>query len=132
MDTKQSNEIQVEVVYASPTKQRLVTLTVEQGTSAVEAVRLSNIVKDFPEIEMDNLDLGTFSQPLDGKRRPLPHEYSVQNLDRIEIYRPLTIDPMQARLARAEEKRLAKETAKEAAREAAKQAAKQRKDEHQA
>jgi putative ubiquitin-RnfH superfamily antitoxin RatB of RatAB toxin-antitoxin module len=54
----------------------------------------------------------------------LPDEYSVQNLDRIEIYRPLTIDPMQARLARAEEKRLAKE--------AAKQAAKQRKDEHQA
>ena len=128
MDTKQSNEIQVEVVYASPTKQRLVTLTVEQGTTAVEAVRLSNIVKDFPEIEMDNLDLGTFSQPLDGKGRPLPHEYSVQNLDRIEIYRPLTIDPMQARLARAEEKRLAKEAAKEAA----KQAAKQRKDEHQA
>ena len=35
MDTKQSNEIQVEVVYASPTKQRLVTLTVEQGTTAV-------------------------------------------------------------------------------------------------
>ena len=128
MDTKQSNEFQVEVVYASPTKQRLVTLTVEQGTTAVEAVRLSNIVKDFPEIEMDNLDLGTFSQLLDGKTRPLPHEYSVQNLDRIEIYRPLTIDPMQARLARAEEKRLAKEAAKEAA----KQAAKQRKDEHQA
>ena len=67
MDTKQSNEFQVEVVYASPTKQRLVTLTVEQGTTAVEAVRLSNIVKDFPEIEMDNLDLGIFSQPLDGK-----------------------------------------------------------------
>ena len=128
MDTKQSNEFQVEVVYASPTKQRLVTLTVEQGTTAVEAVRLSNIVKDFPEIEIDNLDLGIFSQPLDGKWRPLPHEYSVQNLDRIEIYRPLTIDPMQARLARAEEKRLAKEAAKEAA----KQAAKQRKDEHQA
>ena len=60
MDTKQSNEFQVEVVYASPTKQRLVTLTVEQGTTAVEAVRLSNIVKDFPEIEMDNLDLGIF------------------------------------------------------------------------
>ena len=128
MDTKQSNEFQVEVVYASPTKQRLVTLTVEQGTTAVEAVRLSNIVKDFSEIEMDNLDLGIFSQHLDGKGRPLPHEYSVQNLDRIEIYRPLTIDPMQARLARAEEKRLAKEAAKEAA----KQAAKQRKDEHQA
>ena len=47
IDTKQSNEFQVEVVYASPTKQRLVTLTVEQGTTAVEAVRLSNIVKDF-------------------------------------------------------------------------------------
>tara|TARA_Y100000385_G_scaffold233123_1_gene245824 strand:+ start:1020 stop:1418 length:399 start_codon:yes stop_codon:yes gene_type:complete len=132
MDNKQSNEIQVEVVYASPTKQRLLKLTVEQGTTAVEVVRLSNIEKDFPEIEMGNLDLGIFSRPLDGKGRPLPNEYAVQNLDRIEIYRPLTIDPMQARLARAEEKRLAKEVANQAAKEAAKQAAKQRKDEHQA
>ena len=132
MDNKQSNEIQVEVVYASPTKQRLLKLTVEQGTTAVEVVRLSNIEKDFPEIEMGDLDLGIFSQPLDGKGRPLPNEYAVQNLDRIEIYRPLTIDPMQARLARAEGKRLAKEVANQAAKEAAKQAAKQRKDEHQA
>ncbi len=42
----------------------------------------------------------------------MPDEYEVQNLDRVEIYRPLTIDPMQARLARAEEKRAAKEAAK--------------------
>jgi putative ubiquitin-RnfH superfamily antitoxin RatB of RatAB toxin-antitoxin module len=49
---------------------------------------------------------------LDGKGRPLPHEYVLQPEDRVEIYRPLTIDPMQARLARAEEKRLAREAAK--------------------
>jgi putative ubiquitin-RnfH superfamily antitoxin RatB of RatAB toxin-antitoxin module len=112
METQKNSEIQIEVVYASPTKQKLVTLTVRHGTTALEAVRLSNIAADFPEIEMGNLDLGIFSQPLDGKGRPLPDEYEVRDLDRVEIYRPLTIDPMQARLARAEEKRAAKEAAK--------------------
>ncbi len=112
METQRNSDIQIEVVYASPTKQKLVTLTVRHGTTALEAVKLSNIAEDFPEIEMGNLDLGIFSQPLDGKGRPLPDEYAVQDLDRVEIYRPLTIDPMQARLARAEEKRAAKETAK--------------------
>lgn len=112
MDNPQDNEIMVEVVYASPTKQKLVTLTVQQGTTALQAVELSNIAKEFPEIELGSLDLGIFAQPLDGKGRPLPNEYEVQNLDRVEIYRPLTIDPMQARLARAEEKRAAKEAAK--------------------
>ena len=106
------NLIAVEVVYASVQEQKLIELQVPQGTSALDAVKLSNMAQYFPEIDLAHLDLGVFAKPLDGKGRPLPHEYILQAEDRVEIYRPLTIDPMQARLARAEEKRLAREAAK--------------------
>ena len=102
----------VEVVYASVQKQKLIELQVPKGSTALDAVRLSKIAQHFPEIDLENLDLGVFAKPLDGKGRPLPHEYIVQAEDRVEIYRPLTIDPMQARLERAEEKRQAREAAK--------------------
>jgi len=102
----------VEVVYASVQEQKLIELRVPKGSTALDAVRLSKIAQHFPEIDLENLDLGVFAKPLDGKGRPLPHEYIVQAEDRVEIYRPLTIDPMQARLARAEEKRQAREAAK--------------------
>jgi putative ubiquitin-RnfH superfamily antitoxin RatB of RatAB toxin-antitoxin module len=46
--------------------------------------------------------MGIFSKLLDGKGRPTAKEYVLQIRDRVEIYRPLTIDPMQARLNRAE------------------------------
>ena len=102
----------VEVVYASVQEQKLIELRVPKGSTALDAVRLSKIAQHFSEIDLENLDLGVFAKPLDGKGRPLPHEYIVQAEDRVEIYRPLTIDPMQARLARAEEKRQAREAAK--------------------
>ena len=102
----------VEVVYASVQEQKLIELQVPKGSTALDAVRLSKIAQHFTEIDLENLDLGVFAKPLDGKGRPLPQEYIVQPEDRVEIYRPLTIDPMQARLARAEEKRQAREAAK--------------------
>ncbi len=102
-----ADNIEVEVVYASPTEQKLISLTVPRGTTALEAVQLSGIEQYFPEIDRDNLDLGIFSKPLDGKGRPLPHECELMEYDRVEIYRPLIIDPMQARLARAAAKQSA-------------------------
>ena len=112
--------ITIEVVYASPSAQKLVELDVARGTTALEAVGLSGLAVHFPEIDLNNLDLGIFAKPLDGKGRPTPQDCVLEPLDRIEIYRPLTIDPMQARLARAQEKKAEKEAEKEAAREAGK------------
>ena len=48
--------------------------------------------------------MGIFSQPLNGKVLPEPSDYILQSGDRIEIYRPLLIDPKQARLNRAKNK----------------------------
>ena len=102
-ETKQG-EIDVEVAYAIPEQQRIITLRVAVGTTAREAVTTSGILEIFPEIDIDTQPMGIFSKPLNGKGRPLPEEYVLQAGDRVEIYRPLQIDPKQARLERAKDK----------------------------
>ena len=93
--------IDVEVAYATPLRQLLIALSVQQGTTAYDAVLLSGIHHEFHAIDPDKDPMGIFSKLLDGKTRPSPREYILQNHDRVEIYRPLLIDPKQARLKRA-------------------------------
>ena len=100
-DEQDSPLIRVEVAYAKPERQLIVTLDVPQGTTALDAVRQSNIAAEFPEIDIDKDPMGIFSRPLDGKGRPAPDEYVMSAGDRVEIYRPLLIDPKAARLDRA-------------------------------
>lgn len=99
--------IPVEVVYGLPRTQRLLALEVPAGTTALEAVQLSGIMQEFPEIVLETVSLGIFSRLLDGRAMPAAADYLVQPHDRIEIYRPLLIDPKQARLRRAAKKRQA-------------------------
>ena len=91
--------IRVEVAFARPDKQEIVVLDVEKGTSAVEAVKRSGIVTLFPEIEPDSDNMGIFGKAI---KNPSLHE--LRDGDRVEIYRPLKIDPKQARLNRAKKK----------------------------
>ena len=92
--------IAVEVAYATPERQLIVPLQVPVGTTAMEAVLRSNIAAEFAEIDIEKDPMGIFSKPLDGKGRPLPDEYELCAGDRVEIYRPLLIDPKAARLDR--------------------------------
>src|SRR5690349_17936408 len=84
--------ISVEVAYALPERQRIVVLEVRQGCTAYEAVLQSGILKEFPEIDPEQVDMGIFSHNLDGKSLPLPKEYRLKPKDRVEIYRPLLLD----------------------------------------
>ena len=99
--SEQSDLIAVEVAYALPDQQRIIALQVRRGTTAGAAVELSGITQEFPEIDLRCAVMGIFSRPLDGKASPLPQNYVLNACDRVEIYRPLQIDPMQARLLRA-------------------------------
>ena len=103
--TTETSTIEVEVAYATPEKQKIVSLTVEEGATAYEAVLASRITDEFPDLDIASSPMGIFSEPLDGKKRPLPAEYVLVERDRVEIYRPLIIDPKQARLARAAKKK---------------------------
>lgn len=93
--------IDVEVAYATPAKQLIIPLSVPVGTTAYDAVLLSGILNEFEGIDPDKDPMGIFSKLLDGKTRPTPRQYVLQSRDRVEIYRPLLIDPKQARLKRA-------------------------------
>ena len=89
----------VEVAFARPDRQEIIPVTVPEGTTAVEAVKLSGIVDIFPEVDPDSIDMGIF-----GKVIKKPAEHALREGDRVELYRPLKIDPKQARLNRAKKK----------------------------
>ena len=93
--------ILVEVAYASTESQEIVQLRVPRGTVAYDAVSLSKITNIFPEVDINEADLGVFSSPLDGKRRPSSKTYVLLENDRVEIYRPLITSPMELRRQRA-------------------------------
>lgn len=92
-------EIDVEVAFALPEKQCVITLRVPLGTTASEAVSLADLPFHFPELSagaFDALDLGLF-----GKRLREPEAHRLRAGDRVEVYRGLIIDPKAARQARA-------------------------------
>lgn len=91
-----ANMIEVEVAYALPEKQKILKVLVEDGSTIRQAVKQSTIVDEFPDLNLDEAKYGIF-----GKASRAPDADTVRDGDRIEIYRPLIIDPKQARANRA-------------------------------
>lgn len=85
--------VNIEVCFASETAQFLIPLQVAAGTTVIGSIMLSHILDHFPEIELSN-NVGIFSKKVD-------LDQVVNEGDRIEIYRPLSISPNQLRLRRA-------------------------------
>jgi hypothetical protein len=91
-----SEQIEIEVVYGLAHKQKLVSLQVDQGTTVRQGAELSGLDKEFPELDIAESKLGIF-----GKAVRNPDAELLKEGDRIEIYRPLLIDPKAARANRA-------------------------------
>ena len=88
--------IAVEVVYALPERQALLRLSVPYGTRVRQAVLLSGIAAQFPDLDVQNCPLGIF-----GKAVVRPDERVLEDGERVEIYRPLIADPKEVRKQRA-------------------------------
>lgn len=88
--------ISIEVVYALPERQCLLTLQVEENCTAFDAVQHSGIGAQFPELDLTAAKLGIFGRVIEQ-----PKQYILRDGDRVEIYRPLLIDPKAARRQRA-------------------------------
>ena len=57
---EKNQPIQVEVVYGIPTEQKLLMISVEQGTTVEQAINQSGIVSSFHDIDLSkNLNLLT-------------------------------------------------------------------------
>lgn len=89
-----TKSIKVEVAYAKPQQQVLVNVVILEGETAQIAILNSGILQQFPEIDLTKNDIGIFSQPCKLSQRLLQG-------DRVEIYRPLLIDPKERRRLRA-------------------------------
>lgn len=100
------NEITVEVAYALPQEQVVLSLSVLPGTTAQQAVELSGILNKFPEIDLARNKLGIFAK----LSKP---DTVLRDRDRVEIYRPLIADPKEVRKKRAEEGKVMKKGAGE-------------------
>jgi putative ubiquitin-RnfH superfamily antitoxin RatB of RatAB toxin-antitoxin module len=85
----------IEVVYGTPTRQEIISCTVEANTTLEQAILASGIVEEFPEIDLAVNKVGIWN-------RLAKLTDKVNDLDRIEIYRPLLADPKEVRKRRAE------------------------------
>ena len=103
---QQPKTMAVEVAYAKPHEQKIISVTVPEGTTIYEVVKLSGITQYFPEIDLNSMILGIF-----GKAIAKPAEQAIKSGDRVEIYRPLIADPKEVRRLRAEKARLKKHPA---------------------
>jgi putative ubiquitin-RnfH superfamily antitoxin RatB of RatAB toxin-antitoxin module len=89
--------IRVEVAYAKPDEQVLISVEVLEGTTAQQAIEKSNILQLFPEIDLGQGNkIGIFN-------KPCALNTSLREGDRVEIYRPLIADPKQVRKQRVAE-----------------------------
>ncbi|TXL01609.1 hypothetical protein BMR02_02550 [Methylococcaceae bacterium HT1] len=86
--------VNVEVAYARPDRQLIISLQVLGACTVEQAIELSGINVQFPEIDLSKNKVGIFSQTC-------LLSTQLQEHDRVEIYRNLTIDPMEARRQRA-------------------------------
>ena len=91
-----SEDISVEVVYALPQKQEVLSLKIRSGAVVSEAIEQSGILRDFPEIDLASAKVGIYS-------KQVKLDAVLRDKDRIEIYRPLIADPKEIRRKRAAE-----------------------------
>ena len=82
--------MEVEVVYALPAQQKLLTVRVGADATVLQAIRESGVLVVHPDIDPTRVSVGVF-----GKRVTL--DTGLRAGDRVEIYRPLTVDPKEAR-----------------------------------
>lgn len=86
------------VVYCARGRQWIVGVEVPAGSTLRDAVVASGLPQRVPGLDPAALDLGVFND----LREP---DEPVRDGDRIEVYRPLAIDPKEARRIRAEIRR---------------------------
>jgi putative ubiquitin-RnfH superfamily antitoxin RatB of RatAB toxin-antitoxin module len=88
-----ADTIEVEVAYAEPQRQLLRRITLPAGATVADAIAASGLEADL-RIDASELAVGVWS-------KPVARDAPLTNGDRVELYRPLTADPKEARRRRA-------------------------------
>lgn len=89
-----SSRIAVSVIYAEPERVFTAELSLPAGAIVADAIDASDVRTACPDAEIRDDRLGIFA-------RKVSPDATLRDGDRVEIYRPLEIDPKEARRNRA-------------------------------
>lgn len=86
--------LEIEIVYGSPDRQVLKTMRLAEGTTVRAAALQSGLDGIFEDLNLHSAPLGIFGKAV--------KDDTPRDGDRIEVYRPLLIDPKEARRKRVQ------------------------------
>lgn len=79
--------MQVSIAYALPEKQVWLEIEVAKNATVMDAIKQSKILSLFPDVDLEKQKVGIY-----GKFCKL--DATLKDGDRVEIYRPITADPL--------------------------------------
>ena len=85
--------IRITLAFANTDEQQLEDFEIRAGLTLGEVLQLADLRSRFPDVDFPNCPAGLFG------RRAHP-DTPLRNGDRIELYRPLNIDPKEVRRSR--------------------------------
>lgn len=91
-------ELRVTVVYCAPGCEDVSEVTLPDGATVGDAIGAAGVLVRRPEVAAAGADVGI-------RGRSCALTQRLEDGDRVEIYRPLTVDPKEARRVRAEVRR---------------------------
>lgn len=80
----------IEIVFAQQSRQELISLKVDTGTTVAMAIEQSAIGDLFPDLDLSACQAGIWG-------KPVSRDHVLENGDRLELYRALRMDPREAR-----------------------------------
>lgn len=89
-----ATHIEIQLTYALPSKQTLLSISVPNDTTVEQAIELSGILQTHNDIDLTQNKVGIWY-------KATKLSTVLKEGDRIEIYRPMTADPKEVRKLRA-------------------------------
>ena len=87
--------MKVSVVYAGVSGQQVLSVELVDGATIEQAIVGSGLLALAPELQLDSMRVGIWN-------RNAKLDTVVREGDRVEVYRPLVVDPKEARRIRAQ------------------------------
>ena len=87
--------MRVEVAYGTAERQTLIALEVEEGSTVAQVLKSAGAKQAFAGLPLESMPVGIFGRLVDRAE-------VLRAGDRVELYRPLKLDPKEARRRRAQ------------------------------
>lgn len=89
-----AEKMRIEVAYAGPQEIFLREVLLQPGATVAVALQACDLQRAVPGLDLDSSPVGIHG-------RKVRRDHALRDGDRVEVYRALRIDPMQARRLRA-------------------------------